>query len=98
MAVLLTCGAASATPRVESRGCRLGARGIRIHATRADWLAPGVHGRIIPKVKSDFHSMFSMVSCGVVAGGGIEPPTQGFSVLCSTNRATQPPARSAGTF
>jgi hypothetical protein len=21
----------------------------------------------------------------VVAGGGIEPPTQGFSVLCSTN-------------
>ncbi len=22
---------------------------------------------------------------GVVAGGGIEPPTQGFSVLCSTN-------------
>jgi hypothetical protein len=26
----------------------------------------------------------------VVAGGGIEPPTQGFSVLCSTNWATQP--------
>ena len=24
-------------------------------------------------------------SSGMVAGGGIEPPTQGFSVLCSTN-------------
>jgi hypothetical protein len=31
-------------------------------------------------INADFMEFFE-----VVAGGGIEPPTQGFSVLCSTN-------------
>ena len=30
-------------------------------------------------------SAFAHRSGRLVAGGGIEPPTQGFSVLCSTN-------------
>jgi hypothetical protein len=30
-------------------------------------------------------ALFLRVVFEVVAGGGIEPPTQGFSVLCSTN-------------
>ena len=31
------------------------------------------------------HSVYPLDGVRVVARGGIEPPTQGFSVLCSTN-------------
>ena len=39
-----------------------------------------------PELNSAGISAGTFASCQrVVAGGGIEPPTQGFSVLCSTN-------------
>ncbi len=46
-----------------------------LYDTHAEW-----HGNLKPARRRQLLRQLE-----VVAGGGVEPPTQGFSVLCSTN-------------
>ena len=69
-----------------------GAGGVGNHAGRLDKQSQAAQlAKIKPQTKSGFvlfqqsHKTGFLLALKMVAGGGIEPPTQGFSVLCSTN-------------
>ena len=56
-----------------------------------DAASPGQTAFYVRKIRRDFGGeiiaqvAYHVNFTGVVAGEGIEPPTQGFSVLCSTD-------------
>gem|GEM_PF-1776577 len=51
----------------------------------SDYLIPATHLQSAPKNKNGCHRSRSVHPFFAVVWDGIEPPTQGFSVLCSTD-------------
>jgi hypothetical protein len=58
---------------------------VRHHEIRGELLRPSVETGVRFRKRSHCNRLERRNLEKVVAGGGIEPPTRGFSVLCSTN-------------